>query len=429
MSESTASESTSWLQPSWARLGVAALVALLGFLLPQEIPLEWYPLNNPGTDINYLEISCAANVTGEVQIWYDLAQHGHRPIDTIRWPISPTTQTYTYTFPLPDAPIVEMQVRPPVAGGALTIRQMRIINRRGEEVRRFTRDLFRARHEIAAIVPLPDGWKVVSSVDATDPYARIELFSPIIPVGKDHRNLLRCLLSTGYLAMMLWILLLAVLFTFYRPKLDFTPRQQSEPSQEHEPQGDLGRQSRGGRSGWRDLLVHLGFMAGLAIAFAFVGNRGLIKNSVHYARYVAPKIPPGLSLEFDLVCSGPASSQLFWDTGAGFNEAQSLRQTYEPHLGLQILRFPLTAKPIRALRFDPSETEGKLLIRGIRIIDAGQNTRAVLPFDSLQAMREIASLKAGPTELVVETTPGSKDPILQFTPAAVAAVNQAMAKQ
>ena len=73
-------------QPTWGRFFVAALLALLGFLLPQEVPLEWYPLNNPGTDINYLEISCAANVTGEVQIAYDLARHGHRPIDTIRWP-------------------------------------------------------------------------------------------------------------------------------------------------------------------------------------------------------------------------------------------------------------------------------------------------------------------------------------------------------
>jgi hypothetical protein len=132
----------SWLRPSWARLLVAGLVALIGFLIPQEIPLEWYPLNNPGTDINYLEISCASNVNGEVQIRYDPWLFGSRPFDNITIPISPTTQTFTYTFPLPDLPIVEMSVLPP-KDGELTIRQMRIINRRNEEIRRFTRDLFR----------------------------------------------------------------------------------------------------------------------------------------------------------------------------------------------------------------------------------------------------------------------------------------------
>ena len=59
-------------QPTWRRLLFAAALAAGAFLLPQEVPLEWYPLNNPGTDINYLEISCAANVTGNVEICSDL---------------------------------------------------------------------------------------------------------------------------------------------------------------------------------------------------------------------------------------------------------------------------------------------------------------------------------------------------------------------
>src|SRR5258708_17821777 len=161
-------------RPTWRRALFAAALAAGAFLLPQEVPLEWYPLNNPGTDINYLEISCAANVTGEVQIRYDLALRGHQPIDTIRIPISPTTQTYTYTFPLPDAPIVEMRVIPP-AGGELTIRQMRIINRRNEEIRRFTYDLFRVERNSATITPSPEGWKLISAPGVTSPSTRIAL--------------------------------------------------------------------------------------------------------------------------------------------------------------------------------------------------------------------------------------------------------------
>jgi hypothetical protein len=389
--------SSNWFDPKWGRLSFAALIATLGFLLPQEIPLEWYPLDNPGTDLNYLEIACAANVTGEVKILYDLGQHGHQPIDTIRWPISPTSQTYTYTFPLPDAPIVEMRVIPPV-GGELTIRQMRIINRRDEELRRFTYDLFRAERDIAAISPSPDGWKLIATTKGIAPSTRIELYSPIVPVGKDHRNLLRCLLSTGYLSMMLWILLLAVLFVFYRPH------------------------------NWRDLAFHLGFMACLAVMFSLVGNRGLVRNSINYARYVAPAIPSDLKLEFDLVSSGPSVAQLFWDTGQGFNETESIRRNHEPHPGQQTVRFPLPNRPIKSLRFDPRDNPGTVLIRGIRLIDAGQRTHAVLPLDSLRPERDITKLDLGEDGLHIETTPVGRDPNTSFSAAALELINRTLTR-
>lgn len=390
-------EPASWLGPSWRRLAFAALLAAIGFVLPQEVPLEWYPLNNPGTDINYLEISCAANVNGEVQIRYDVGLLGNRPFDNIRIPISPTTQTFTYTFPLPDAPIVEMRVLPP-KGGELTIRQMRIINRRNEEIRRFTYDLFRAERDVT-ITPLSEGWKLVSAPNAPSPSSRIELFARIIPVGMDHRNLLRCLLSTGYLAMMLLILLLAVLFIFYRPK------------------------------SWRDFALHLAFMASLAALFSLVGNRGLIRNSVHFARYVAPIPPPGLQLEFDLTSSGPSVAQLFWDSGQGINETESFRQNHEPHQGQQTLRFPLPNKPLQSLRFDPRDNPGSVEIRGIRVIDAGQRTRAVLPLASLQAVQDVASLENKPASTFLQTVPNSRDAITQLTPEALDIVNRTMAER
>lgn len=384
--------------PSWGRGLFALVLAVAGFLLPQEVPLEWYPLNEPGTDINYLEISCASDKNGEVQILYDLAQRGHRPIDTIRFPISPTEQTYTYTFPLVDAPMVALRVAPPAQGGTLTIRQMRIINRRGEEIRRFTRDLFRIENEIAAITPSLDGWKITSTADSKNPRTRIELFSPIVPVGKDHRNLLRCLLSTGYLTMMLWILLLAVLFTFYRP------------------------------AGWRELFSRLGFMACLALMFATVGNRGLIRNSVHYARYPGWPVEPGIRLEFDLMASKPTVTKLMWDTGKGLNADEIFRQQFEPHEALQTIRFPLPDKPLKTLRFDPLDREGRLVIRGIRVVDGGQRTRAVLPLDSLQPERDISKLSVAQETLIIEIPPGGSDPITEFTPAALAILNQAIAK-
>lgn len=397
MSEPAAETSRSWLQPTWGKLCLAAVVALGGFLLPQEVPLEWYPLNEPGTDINYLEISCASNKDGDVQIFYNLYT-GITQLNSIYFPISPTEQTFTYTFPLPDGPITELRLDPVAQGGGFTIRQMRIINRRGEEIRRFTRSMFRPQHEIAAITPLPDGWKITSTNGAVDPHVRIELASPVIPVGQDHRNLQRCLLSTGYLAGMLFILLMAVLTATYRPH------------------------------SWRDFFIHAGFLAALGILFSFVGNRGLIRNSIHYARFTPATIPPGLTLEFDLTTDNPTlQAQLFWDKGDGVNETDSHRVQPEPHFNLQTLRFPLPHAPLKTLRFDPLNGAAKIWIRGIRLVDSGQNTRLTLPLESLKAGREIATLHVVDDRLHLETSPEAKDPSTEFTPAALDLINRALA--
>lgn len=385
-----------WFKPTLGRLLFAAALAIAGFWLPQEIPLEWYPLNNPGQDILYLEIACAADKTGEVQIFYD-ATKGMNEHESIRWPISPTTQTYTYTFPLPDAPITELRLDPVAEGGALTVRQLRIIDRRGTEVRRFTKDDIVPLQQIAGITPIAEGWKIISEPSANDPYARIQLDAPILAKGINHRNFLRCLYSGSYLALMLWILLLAVLFVFYRPR------------------------------GWRELLAHLGFMAALALMFSAVGNRGLIKNSVRYARFVPPVVAPGVELEVYLSIDHPQAAQLFWDLGRGINEADSLRSDYERHDGLQTLRFPLPATPLKGLRFDPLDGEAQLVIRGLRVVDAAHHALAVLPLASLEATQDIERLTLENDNLKIDTQPGRKDPILLFSPQALSAINHVLA--
>ena len=148
-----------------------------------------------------------------------------------------------------------LRLDPFVSGaGELTITNFRIINRRGEEIRRFTKDSFFALNQIDPIVPLENGWKLITKATATDPSASIQLGRPAVPEGMNERNLKRCLLSTGYLAGMLWILLLAVYFALRL----FTS--------------------------WRGALRAGAFLAFLALIFAFVGNRGLIKNSLFYAK-------------------------------------------------------------------------------------------------------------------------------------------------
>jgi hypothetical protein len=385
-------------EPTPLRVAISGLIGIACFSLPQKVPLEWFPLNEPGDNIHYLEIKCAADGVGDVKIYQNLTR-GINELDTIQWPISAIPQAFTYTFPLPDAPIVELRLDPPAEGVSLVIENFRIIDRRGDEYRRFTADMLRPVAGVAAITPSQTGFTITSSPESESSQIAVELFSPIVAKGINDRSFLRCLYSTSYLSLMLWILLLAVLFTFWRP------------------------------TGWRDFAAHVGFMACLAIMFAFVGNRGLIKNSWHYAQFEYPDLPDQIRLELDLVSSAPTGAQLFWDSGNGYSEAESDMVTLAPIDGLQTARFNLPKKPINSLRLDPRFNTGEVTIRGIRIVDWGNRTHAVLPLDALFPGQYIDSLEMVDGSLEILTSASQDDPTTEFKSDVVAQINTAIAER
>lgn len=235
---------------------LAALLVAAAFCVPQKakVPLEFYPLNHPGDDILYLEITCASNKAGSVRIWYDTTE-GFNEFDSFRWPISPTHQSFTYTFPLPDAPIVALRLDPPGQGAILTIARMQVVDRRGRVIRRLTSDMFTPLYQISAIAPVSSGWTITSTLDGIEPKTGINVLSPILSVGMNERNLQRCLMSSGYLALMLFIVLLAVLFAFYRP------------------------------INGKSTLARIGFLSCLALLLSLLGNRRLLSDAIHYALY------------------------------------------------------------------------------------------------------------------------------------------------
>jgi hypothetical protein len=241
-------------QPSWLRAALVLVIATASFFIPQGVPLEYYPLNNPSSGLQYLEVTCASNVDGETRFYLNFG-HGYNELDKIQLPIGPSEMAFTYTFPLLDGPLIGLRVDPFMSGaGELTITNFRIINRREEEICRFDKDSFKEPLEIDKIVPLEKGWKIVTKADSKDPNIQVKLSHALIPEGMNERNLKRCLLSTGYLTMMLWIILLAVYFAL-----------RLFPS-------------------WRAAGRACLFLLFMAAAFSIVGNRGLIRNSWFYAK-------------------------------------------------------------------------------------------------------------------------------------------------
>jgi len=247
-------------RPTLCRLLIAIAVSCIGFWLPQEIPLEWYPLNNPGDDILYLKLKCTSNALGEVRISYATAGE-FSPVNVIRWPIAPTKRSYTYVFPLRDAPITALQLESLSHGGVISFDLMRICNRGDREIHRFSAADFTADQQ-AAVIPGPDGsWSIVAKPEAQNPVIRIALPAPLIPRDANRRNFSRCLLSTGYLTLMLTVVLLAALFATYQ-----APRRV-------------------------ELFRRIGFVVILAFLFALVANRGLIRNSCRYATFGLADLP------------------------------------------------------------------------------------------------------------------------------------------
>ncbi|OQB92780.1 MAG: hypothetical protein BWX86_01770 [Verrucomicrobia bacterium ADurb.Bin122] len=256
-----ATDITEALRPTRARVLIGLAIAIAAFFLPQEIPLEYYPLNNPSSGLQYLEIRCASNFRGNTSIYLDTGK-GFNELDKILWPIAPSEMAFTYTFPLPDAPLFRLRLDPIDNGaGELRVPNFRLINRREQEILRFGPDSFTQRHQIESVTPLEKGF-TVTVTQSDDPWLLIDLAKPLAAEGMNERNLKRCLLSTGYLTFMLWLILLAAFFAL-RP-----------------------------RGPWKRCLPPIAFLLFLAALFAVVGNRGLIRNSARYAWLDIPQAKP-----------------------------------------------------------------------------------------------------------------------------------------
>lgn len=115
-----------------------------------------------------------------------------------------------------------------------------------------------------------------------------------------------------------------------------------------------------------------------------------------------------------LESSTPVEAQFFYDTGRGFNENESIRQTVYRENAPSTLNFEFDRKKITGLRFDPAGSPARIRIHGIVITYHREKPFAV-PLDTLSAARDIQSLHYDGQTLNVETTGTAQDPILHLS--------------
>jgi hypothetical protein len=123
---------------------------------------------------------------------------------------------------------------------------------------------------------------------------------------------------------------------------------------------------------------------------------------------------PERTLEIELQASVPGFAQVYWDTGNGFRDEDSSRLSLASAPGApNVLRFVLPRRTITALRFDPIESAGEVVLKRIRVVDPARRELAALHLESLWPVHQIASMQTGANGMKVVSTGG--DPFFFVT--------------
>lgn len=110
----------------------------------------------------------------------------------------------------------------------------------------------------------------------------------------------------------------------------------------------------------------------------------------------------------DIEASATGISQIFFDTGRGYNEQDSnslqlQRGTFQKY------SFPLPALAIKSIRFDPTRSPALISIKNARIENAQGQVLKNFPVQSFMPLNQISSMEISENALAIQTT--DNDPI------------------
>jgi hypothetical protein len=115
-----------------------------------------------------------------------------------------------------------------------------------------------------------------------------------------------------------------------------------------------------------------------------------------------------------LTSTAPGTTQLFWDLGRGYNEDDSSRQPLNIEPQPVIYRYMMPMGDFKALRLDPNDGVGTFTFSHAEIVNyRNKVVRSFKPSD-FKSFSQIARLEVQGDTLVVQTTPGARDPILEL---------------
>jgi hypothetical protein len=122
---------------------------------------------------------------------------------------------------------------------------------------------------------------------------------------------------------------------------------------------------------------------------------------------------PSAELAIEMQSNAASQAKVFFDTGAGFNERESESRSIPADLSDHTLLFPLPAKAVRSIRFDPLEISGVVRIHAIAIQKPDSHARLrQMDLSRVEALNEIQNIASGPAGLEVKIIDYARDPQL-----------------
>lgn len=122
---------------------------------------------------------------------------------------------------------------------------------------------------------------------------------------------------------------------------------------------------------------------------------------------------PAAELTVDLQTSETSRAKVFFDTGSGFTERDSVTRLALADSASHRISFPLPAEPVRSIRFDPLEVSGTVQIRAVAVRKPESATELTrLDLSTVVPLNEIASLTPEGEALEIKTVEPAGDPQL-----------------
>lgn len=114
----------------------------------------------------------------------------------------------------------------------------------------------------------------------------------------------------------------------------------------------------------------------------------------------------------DLETSVSGFSQVFYDVGSGYNEADSCAITVQNGHSQKRAFSLLPSKAIRSIRFDPINVSAVVRIKDVRIENKQGDIIKKFPLQDCRAMQQISKMDISEGALIIHTIENANDPII-----------------
>ena len=321
-----------------------------------------YPESNK---LNFV-IEMESSVAGTSQIFIDTG-HGYNETDSIAWHVQPGV-SQKYSFPLPALPVKSIRFDPINLTSVVSIKNAGIENALGETIKSFPPQSFTPKGQIRSVNISGNVLTMQAEDNANDPKTEIENSSVD---GKNN--------WVNFLAKRGWIYAGYALF------------------------GTIIFMGLFIKCPWQRIAVTL-YQRQNVVLLIFCSL--LIGGLAGYKNYLEVN---KLYFAIEMESSVAGTSQLFFNTGHGYNEGDSSAWHIQPGSMKKYL-FPLPALSINSMRFDPINLTSVVSIKNAGIENALGETIKKFPPQSFVSKGQISKMDVGADRLTIYTDENADDP-------------------